>query len=312
MNKKKFKNVLVVLGGTSGERLVSLESGKACATALKKKGYKVSTFDPKRKNFNLINKKKTDVIFNALHGRDGEDGVAQSYFEYLKIPYTHSGVVSSYNAMNKIISKEIFTKNKIKTRKFLSIRKMEFKKNLIQKIIKNKRIKFPIVLKPINEGSSLGVEICKNKKKLLRSISYLFKKYDELLLEEYIGGQEIQVAVINGKPLGAIELIPKRLFYDYKAKYTKEAKTEHVMPARISKKKYNEILSIAKKTHEALNCKGVTRSDFKFYKSKFYLLEINTQPGMTSLSLVPEIASYKGLIFESLVEKILLDASINR
>jgi len=312
VNKKKFKNVLVVLGGTSGERLVSLESGKACATALKKKGYKVSTFDPKRKNFNLINKKKTDVIFNALHGRDGEDGVAQSYFEYLKIPYTHSGVVSSYNAMNKIISKEIFIKNKIKTPKFLSIRKMEFKKNLIQKIIKNKRIKFPIVLKPINEGSSLGVEICKNIKKLLRSISYLFKKYDELLLEEYIGGQEIQVAVINGKPLGAIELIPKRLFYDYKAKYTKEAKTEHVMPARISKKKYNEILSIAKKTHEALNCKGVTRSDFKFYKSKFYLLEINTQPGMTSLSLVPEIASYKGLIFESLVEKILLDASINR
>ena len=137
-------------------------------------------------------------------------------------------------------------------------------------------------------------------------------KYDELILEQYIGGQEIQVAVINGKPLGAIELIPKRLFYDYKAKYTKTAKTKHVMPARISKKKYNEVLMIAKKTHRVLGCRGVTRSDFKFYNNNFYLLEINTQPGMTGLSLVPEIANFKGINFENLVEKILLDASINR
>ena len=118
VNKKKFKNILVVLGGNSGERNVSLDSGKACIKALKKKGYRVSSFDPKFKNLNLINKKKVDVIFNSLHGKDGEDGVAQSYFEYLKIPYTHSGVISSFNAMNKIISKEIFIKNKIKTPKF--------------------------------------------------------------------------------------------------------------------------------------------------------------------------------------------------
>ena len=127
MNKSKIKNVLVVLGGTSGERAVSLESGRACVKALKK-GYKVSTFDPKINNFNLIDKQKTDIIFNALHGRDGEDGVAQSYFEYLKIPYTHSGVISSFNAMNKIFSKEIFIKNKIKTPKFFSVKKSEFKK----------------------------------------------------------------------------------------------------------------------------------------------------------------------------------------
>ena len=126
--KKKFKNVLVVLGGTSGEREVSLQSGKACIKALKKKGYNVSAFDPKKNSLNVIDKKFTDVIFNALHGRDGEDGVAQSYFEYLKIPYTHSGVVSSYNAMNKIISKEIFIKNKIKTPKFFSLYKSELKK----------------------------------------------------------------------------------------------------------------------------------------------------------------------------------------
>ena len=307
MNKKKFKNILVVLGGTSGERAVSLESGKACLKALKKKGYKVKSFDPKFKNFNLINKKNVDVIFNALHGRDGEDGVAQSYFEYLKVPYTHSGVISSFNAMNKISSKKIFIANKIKTPKFFSVKKIELKKKFF-----TKKINFPIVAKPVNEGSSLGVEICKNKKKFSKSIIRLLKKYDEIILEEYIGGQEIQVAVINGKPIGAIELIPRRHFYDYKAKYTKKAKTKHIMPARLSKKKYAEVLNIAKKAHQVLNCRGVTRSDFKFFKNKFYLLEINTQPGMTSLSLVPEIVSYTGLSFENLVEKILLDASINR
>ena len=312
MRKNKFKKVLVVLGGTSGERAISLQSGKACIQALKRKGYKVSTFDPKLKNFNLINRKTTDVIFNALHGRDGEDGIAQSYFEYLKIPYTHSGVISSYNAMNKIISKEIFIKNKILTPKYFSIKKSNFKKKNLLKLIKNIKIKYPIVIKPVNEGSSLGVMICNNIKKLKKSIISLLRKYDELILEEYIGGQEIQVAVINNNPLGAIELIPKRSFYDYKAKYTKKAKTKHVMPARLSNSNYQKVLKIAKKTHQSLNCRGVTRSDFKFFNNNFFLLEINTQPGMTSLSLVPEIAKYKGLNFEKLVERILLDASINK
>ncbi len=312
MNRKKFKKVLVVLGGTSGERPVSLASGKACIRALKKKGYIVTTFDPKKKNLNLINKKNVDVIFNALHGRDGEDGVAQSYFEYLKIPYTHSGVISSFNAMNKVFSKKIFLEKKIKTPKFFLVNKFNSNKKYILRSIKKNAMNFPIVLKPVNEGSSLGVEVCKDKNKLFKVNKNLIKKYKELLLEEYVGGQEVQVAVINGIPLGAIELIPKRLFYDYKAKYTKKAKTKHVMPARLSKKNYNEVLKIAVKTHKALNCRGVTRSDFKFYKNKFYLLEINTQPGMTNLSLVPEIALYKGLTFENLVEKILLDASINR
>ena len=312
MNKKKFKKVLVVLGGSSGERAISLETGKACAKALKKKGYNVFTFDPKFKNFNLINKTKVDVIFNALHGKDGEDGVAQSYFEYLRIPYTHSGVISSYTAMNKIISKKIFLKNKIKTPKYFSIKKIDFNIKILKiNIIKNK-IKFPVVVKPTNEGSSLGVKVCKNNKKLTEETKKLFKKYDQLIFEEYIAGQEIQVAVINGKPMGAIELVPKRLFYDYKAKYTKKAKTKHIMPARLKKNKYNEVLQIAKKTHLVLGCKGVTRSDFKFFNNKFKLLEINTQPGMTNLSLVPEIGNYIGLSFEKLVEEILLDASINR
>ncbi len=312
MNKKKFKKVLVVLGGNSGERQVSLDSGKACVKALKKKKYKVQIFDPKFKNLNLINKQKIDVIFNALHGRNGEDGIAQSYFEYLKIPYTHSGVISSYNAMNKIISKQIFKKKKILTPDFLTLKKNELIKYSLKKFLKKKKFKLPIVVKPINEGSSIGVHIAKNIKSLQKSIRYLFKKYDELILEQFIGGQEIQAAVLNNNAIGAIELIPKRSFYDYDAKYKKSANTKHIMPARLKKNKYKEVLKIAKKAHIALECKGVTRSDFKYFKNKFYILETNTQPGMTSLSLVPEIANHCGIKFPKLVEKILLDASINR
>ena len=308
----KNKKILVVLGGTSGERKVSLDSGKACVRALKKKGYKVSTFDPKKENFTLINRYKVDIIFNCLHGKDGEDGVAQSYFEYLRIPYTHSGVISSYNAMNKIISKEIFKKEKLRSPKFFLLKKDSFNKTKLKKLIKLKKIIFPVVVKPINEGSSIGVKICKNFTSLHRDTKLLFKKYEELIFENYIGGQEIQVAVINGSPLGAIELVPQRQFYDYKAKYSKDANTKHIMPANIKKNKYTEVLQIAKRAHKVLGCKGITRSDFKFFKNKFYILEINTQPGMTSLSLVPEIAKYKGISFENLVEKILLNASLNR
>ena len=309
MNKKR---VLVVLGGTSGERAVSLDSGRAIIKALKKKGYKVSSFDPKKKPFNLINRVITDIIFNALHGKDGEDGVAQSYFEYLRIPYTHSGVISSYNAMNKIISKEIFKKNKIKTPKYFIFDKEKYSNAKLSKCISRKKLKFPIVVKPPNEGSSIGVKICKDIINLNKSCKHLFKNYPKLIFEPFIGGQEVQVAVINGNPLGAIELQPKRKFYDYKAKYSKAANTKHIMPANLKKNNYEKILKIAKKAHMVLGCEGVTRSDFKFYKNQFFLLETNTQPGMTSLSLVPEIAKYKGIKFENLIEKILLNASLNK
>ena len=230
----------------------------------------------------------------------------------MRIPYTHSCVISSYNAMNKVISKEIFKKNKIKSPNYFVLEKSDYNKNKLNTQIKKKKIKFPIVVKPINEGSSIGVKICKNIQNLKKSTEHLFKNYSELIFEPYIGGQEIQVAVINGTPLGAIELQPKRKFYDYKAKYLKSAKTKHIMPANLEKSKYSEVLRIAKKAHKVLDCKGITRSDFKFFKNCFYLLETNTQPGMTNLSLVPEIANYKGISFENLVEKILLNASINR
>ena len=192
----KTKKVLVVLGGTSGEREVSLESGRACLKALKKLGYKTSFFDPKKKSLNLINKDKVDIIFNALHGKDGEDGIAQSYFEYLKIPYTHSGVISSYNAMNKLISKNIFKKSKINSPIYFEMEKKEYNKKNLIKLVKKVKIKFPVVVKPINEGSSLGVKICKNVFELNKSSKSLLNKYPHLIFEPYIGGQEIQVAVM--------------------------------------------------------------------------------------------------------------------
>ena len=306
------KKILVVLGGNSREREISLKTGKACIVAIKKLGYKVEIFDPKKKSFFDIKKNNSDIIFNALHGEEGEDGYAQSFFEYSKIPYTHSGVLSSMNAMNKLISKKIFIKNKITTPKYEVVNKKNYIFKNFKKAIKIKKLKYPMVIKPNNEGSSIGVKICKNLISLKKNINILFKTYDTLIIENFIGGQEIQVAVLNGKALGAIELKPKRKFYDYKAKYTKSAKTDHIMPANIPKKKYHEVLKIAQRTHKILGCRGVTRSDFKFNNNKFYLLETNTQPGMTDLSLVPEIASYKKISFKKLIRKLILDASLNK
>jgi D-alanine-D-alanine ligase len=310
----KQKTILVVQGGTSSEREVSLNSGKACIKALKKLKYKVITFDPAKEHLSKIKqyKQKVNVIFNALHGRDGEDGIAQSYFEYFKVPYTHSGVVSSMNAMDKIISKKIFKKNNLLTPNYFALNSVNYQKYLKEKFLRNLSFSYPVVVKPSNEGSSIGVEICKNFNQLKTSVVKLIKNYKTLIVENYIAGQEIQVAVINGKALGAIELKPRRKFYDYKAKYSKSALTKHIMPADIKKNNYDTVLKLAEKAHQVLNCKGVTRSDFKLINNKFYLLEINTQPGMTNLSLVPEIAKYVGLTFKELVKKIVDEASINK
>jgi D-alanine-D-alanine ligase len=224
------------------------------------------------------------------------------------VPYTHSGIVASAKAMDKEISKKIFIKNKILTPKYI---KFDFKKDKVN-IIKTieKKLKFPVVIKPINEGSSVNVYIC-NKKNIIKNLKAL-RLYNQILIEEFIAGREIQVAIMGIKTLGAIELKPKRKFYDYQAKYNLDAKTKHIIPVNLSKKDLQNILSITRKAHELIGCKGVTRSDFKFYNGKFYLLEINTQPGMTKLSLVPEIANYIGISFIQLIEWILKDASINR
>jgi D-alanine-D-alanine ligase len=306
-----MRNLIVVLmGGLSGERKISFLTGKACSKALKKKGYKVRELDVRGYFVDKLKKLKPKLVFNALHGQYGEDGFVQSILESIKIPYTHSGVLSSSLAMDKELSRILFKKNKIKTPKYFLLN-TSYEGTLREKM-QNKNIKFPIVIKPINEGSSLGVYICKNKIQFNRNYNKLKSNYDRIIVEEYIPGKEIQVAVMGNRALGAIELVPKREFYDYKAKYSSKAKTKHIMPARLLRKKYNEALFLAKKAHKILRCRGITRSDFRFFKNKFYLLEINTQPGMTKLSLVPEIARYCGIKFEDLVVWMVKDASNNR
>ena len=306
-----MKKILILGGGFSKERAISLDTAKSVLKALKKKGYKAIICEP---DGNLIKKIKSfrpNVVFNALHGRFGEDGYVQTILETAKVKYTHSGVIASYIAMDKEISKKLFLKNKIITPKYL---KYKFNKNNIikKKIIftVKKKLKFPVVIKPINEGSSVNVYIC-NKKNLIQNLKKLFQ-YKEILIEEFIPGREIQVAILGKKKLGAIELIPKRKFYDYEAKYSSKAATKHIIPVELDKKDLNNVMNIALKAHKLIGCKGVTRSDFKFNKGKFYLLETNTQPGMTKLSLVPEIAAYSGMSFINLIEWIIRDASINR
>ena len=302
------KKILVLCGGLSKERLISLETGKQVTKELKKNKYKVVTCEPDNGLLKKIKSFKPNVIFNALHGQFGEDGYIQTILETQKINYTHSGVLASSIAMDKEISKKIFLKNNILTPKYIKFIYEKDEKNIIQKI--EKKLKFPVIIKPINEGSSVHVYICnkKNIKKNLKKLSI----YKEILIEEFIPGREIQVAIMGNRKLGAIELKPKREFYDYEAKYNPKANTKHIIPVNLTKKNLNKITDIAHKAHKVLGCRGVTRSDFKFNKGKFYLLEINTQPGMTKLSLVPEIANYVGISFIKLIEWILKDASINR
>ncbi len=303
------KKILILAGGYSKEREISIKTAKAVFDQIKN-NYKCKILDPKNGFINEIKKFKPNVIFNALHGRYGEDGYIQLILENERIKYTHSGVESSSICINKIISKKIFSKNKILTPKYIIFKENyeENFKKIYKQIIKN--LKFPVVIKPINEGSSVGVFIC-NKQNFFKNLKKL-KTEKEVLIEQYIPGREIQVAIMGDKKLGTIELVPKRNFYDYKAKYDKNAKTKHLLPVDLPKNKIKEVENIALKAHKITKCKGITRSDFRFYNNKFYLLEINTQPGMTRLSLVPEIAKYKGINFYNLITWIINDASINR
>ncbi len=299
------KKILILSGGISKERLISLDTGLQVAKELKKNDYKVRISEPDINLSKTIQKFNPDVIFNALHGQFGEDGYIQTILERFNIPYTHSGVIASSIAMDKEISKNIFIKNKINTPKFLTYSYNIKNSDLIEKI--NKKLGFPVVVKPLNEGSSVNVYIC-NRKNLLKILNSL-KNYKKVMIEEFIGGREIQVAIMGNKKLGAIELIPKRKFYDYQAKYNTNAKTQHLIPVNLPKNKLKQVLNMAHRAHRIIGCRGVTRSDFKFYNGKFYLLEINTQPGMTKLSLVPEIAAHKGISFLNLIQWILKDAS---
>ena len=299
------QKILIISGGISKEREISLETGLQVARELIQNNFEVKICEPNFQLSKIIKKFKPKIIFNALHGQFGEDGYIQTILETLDIPYTHSGVLASAKAMDKLISKKIFIENKILTPKYIEYR---FDKSKLEIIgIIQKKLKFPVVIKPINEGSSVNVFIC-TKDNIYKNLEKI-KFYKNVLIEEFIPGREIQVAIMGSKKLGTIELKPKRKFYDYDAKYNPQAKTEHVIPVKLSNKDIIKVESIALKAHKVIGCTGVTRSDFKFYNNKFYLLEINTQPGMTKLSLVPEIASFNDMSFIQLLKWILNEAS---
>ena len=306
-----MKKILILAGGYSKEKEISIKTAKSVFRELNKdKKYNIKVVNPDGKFVEVLRKFKPNNVLNLLHGRYGEDGYIQSILESEKVKYTHSGVLSSSIAIDKELSKKIFIKNNILTPKYF---KYSYKSNINKlKLINNlkKVIGFPLVVKPLNEGSSVNVFIC-HKYNILRTLKKL-NEYGEILIEKYIPGREIQVAILSNRILGAIELKPKRKFYDYDAKYNPKAKTEHIIPVDITKTQYKKVTNIALRAHKLLKCRGVSRSDFRFYQNKFYLLETNTQPGMTSLSLVPEIAKFNNITFKNLIKKILEDASIKK
>ena len=306
-----MKKILILAGGYSKEREISIKTANSVYEELvKEKKNTIKIIEPDGKLIKNLRKFKPHVVLNLLHGRYGEDGYIQAILESEKIKYTHSGVLSSSLAMDKELSKKIYIKNKILTPKYLkySFQKKYKKNDFLSKL--KKKLGFPLVIKPLNEGSSVNVFIC-NKRNVFKNLDKL-KEYGNILIEKFIPGREIQVAILSEKILGAIELEPKRKFYDYKAKYDPKAKTKHIIPVKINKKNYDKVTNIALKAHNLLNCKGISRSDFRYYNNKFYLLETNTQPGMTSLSLVPEIAKFNNITFKNLIKKILEDASIKK
>ena len=297
----KSKNIAVLMGGWNSEREVSLRSGEAVYEALIKLGYKATKIDFSRKIFEQLQAVKPDVVFNALHGQYGEDGSIQGVLDILEIPYTHSGIMASSICMDKVLTRKICATSQVKSPQYEILKKGETTEN------KNKifTIGKPFVIKPINEGSSVGVEV------ILSNMPFEIEKYqwqygDEMIIEKYLAGQEIQVAVLDGKALGAIEVRPHGLFYDYKCKYT-AGMTDYIMPAEISPEKYQEALRLAEKCHAATGCRAVSRVDFILNNKEggdnnFYLLEVNTHPGFTATSLVPKIAKHAGISFEEIVE----------
>jgi len=295
------------MGGLSAEREVSLSSGAAVAEALESLGkYDVSTLDAGRDVAEKLAAQNPDVVFNALHGTYGEDGCIQGVLETLAIPYTHSGVLASSLAMDKPMAKRVFEAEGIRCAEGVVLDFATLKRD-------GAGMDFPVVVKPTDDGSSVGVTIS-NTAEEVAALDY--KDDAVLLIERYIPGREIQVAVLENQALGAIEIKPNQGFYDYEAKYT-DGKAEHIMPAPLPKDLYDEVLALGLKAHQALGCRGLSRTDFRYDDTEggdgnFYILETNTQPGMTPLSLAPEIAAHIGIDFASLVHKLVESATLDR
>jgi len=298
------KRIGVLMGGLSAEREVSLKSGEAILKALKDMGYNAAGIDVGRDLADGLKQEKIEFAFIALHGRYGEDGAVQGMLEIMDMPYTGSGIAASALGMNKVFSKKIFEFHKLPVGQYMILEK----KDLKDWKGKASALEFPVVVKPVSEGSSVGVSIVSEEKGLKDAFALAFKYGKELLIEKYIKGREIQVGILGERSLGAIEIIPKRQFYDYEAKYTANM-SEHIFPARLPENIYNEVLELGLKAHNVLGCKGYSRVDMLIdADNRPYLLEVNTLPGMTNVSLLPEIAKGVGIDFKGLIEMILMEA----
>lgn len=305
------KHVAVLMGGWSAEREVSLSTGHACAQGLKNAGYKVTEVDVDRKISSVLRDLNPDVAFNALHGPFGEDGLIQGVLEFLNIPYTHSGVLASALAMDKEKAKKILKTVQMPMANSVVADRLEIAEKHIMPP--------PYVIKPIGEGSSFGVLIVRedmsNPPQELYSKEW--KHGDQLMVERFVGGRELTCAIMGNVALGVTEIIPdKAQFYDYEAKYAPGG-SKHVLPAKIKPNIYQKIQTLALKAHEVIGCRGVTRSDFllddgPMGSGELVWLEINTQPGMTPTSLLPELAEHAGHSFEELLSWIVEDATCNR
>jgi D-alanine-D-alanine ligase len=302
------KHVAVLMGGWSAEREVSLRSGKACADALIRAGYRVSSIDAGRDIATVLTATKPDVALNVLHGRPGEDGTLQGVLEILGIPYSHSGVLASAVAMHKVYAKALFRAADVPVAEDLVASRFDAAKRHLMPP--------PYVVKPIAEGSSVGVFIVTEDhphppQELYRD-DWAFG--EQVLVERYIPGKELTCAVLGDRALDVIEIEPATGFYDYEAKYASGG-SRHVLPAQILPNVYQDVRRLTLAAHSALGCRGVSRADFRYDDrgtGKLVCLEINTQPGMTETSLVPELAAYAGITFDELVRWMVEDASINR
>jgi D-alanine-D-alanine ligase len=304
------KHVAVLMGGWSAEREVSLRSGKACAEALERKGYRVTKIDVGRDIATVLQTLKPDVALNVLHGRPGEDGTLQGILEIVGVPYSHSGVLASALAMQKDLAKIVLRANGIPTPGGMVVSRVAAAKAHV--------LDRPYVLKPVTEGSSVGVfivtEAHEHPPQELTRADWEFGEM--VLAEPFIPGKELTCAVMGEEALGVIEIVPTARFYDYEAKYAPGGST-HLLPAPISPFVYQEVRRLAIAAHRALGCRGVSRADFRWDDTAegtggLVCLEVNTQPGMTETSLVPELAAHAGISFAELVQWMVEDASLNR
>lgn len=306
----KQKRIAVVLGGPSAEREVSLNTGRAILAALREKGYDAVEIDLEPRRFvQQLRDSKAEVVFNAIHGKYGEDGLLQGALELMGIPYTGSGVLASAMAMDKGVSKRLFLAAGISTPRSVLYELSDAGAGLSEKVLA--AFGLPVVVKPATQGSSIGVAIVDNRHALADALADAFKYSDAVLVEEFINGRELTVAILGATPpqvLPVIEIVPHSGRYDYRSKYTKGA-TEYIVPAKLALQTEEAVKAGALAAYAALGCRGVARVDLMLDKrDKPYVLEVNTIPGMTATSLVPKAAAAAGISFAQLCEQLLLTA----